>query len=146
MQATTISAIAASVSASIGAVSATVAAFSAWNSRRSAQASEAALLETRRQRQMDGARKELDGLGVVYDHAMTLIQSLSIELRRDPAAVERKRDALHRAVLVAGVIDPALSLLMEADRALTPAEVAAIRKALTTRSAALHNVLTDGAG
>jgi hypothetical protein len=142
MQATTAGAIAASVSAIVGAASATVAAFSAWNSRRSAQASEAALRETRHERQMDGARRELDGLGVIYDHAMALIQALSIELRRDPAAVERKREALRRVVLVAGLTEPALSLLIEVDRALRPAEVAALREALTARSAALHKILT----
>jgi hypothetical protein len=143
VQATTASEIAASVSAVVGAISAAIAAFSAWNSRRSAQASEAALRETRRQREMEAARKELEGLGVIYDHAMALIQALSIELRREPAAVERKREALRRAVLVAGLIEPALSLLMEVDRALAPAEVAAVRRALTSRSAAIHRLLVQ---
>jgi hypothetical protein len=148
MQASTATAIAASVSAIVGAMSAATAAFAAWNSRRSAQASEAALRETRHQRQIDNARTELGDLGTVYDHAMALIDSLAVELRRDPAAVERKREALRRCLLVAAINTPALGHLVAADRALTEAEVIAVREELLARSSGLHRFLTgaDPAG
>jgi hypothetical protein len=142
MQASTASAVAASASAIIGAVSAATAAFAAWNSRRSAQASQAALRESRQQRQIDNARKELGELGTVYDHAMALVESLAIELRRDPAAVERKREALRRCLLVSAVRTPALDHLVAADGPLTQAEIASVREELMTRSSGLHRLLT----
>lgn len=145
MQATTASAIAASVSAAISAASAVTAALSAWNSRRSAEASELALRETRQQRRIDNARKELEGIGTVYDQAMALIDALSIELRRDPAAVERKREVLRRSMMVAGFAGPALSRLAEATRPLELVDMAQLRAEFTCRSTLLHNILIEDA-
>lgn len=142
MDAPTASAIAGSISAIVGAVSATVAAVSARNSRRSAQASEAALRETRRQRQADDARRELQDLGSVYDEAMALIRALATELRREPAAVERRRNALHRSVMTSGLATPGLTHLLQAHQPLGPEAVEAVRHELTSRSAALRQVIT----
>jgi hypothetical protein len=94
VQASTVSAIAGAVAAGIGALSATVAAISAFNSRKSAQASEAALRETRRQREIDNARTELGLLGALYDDALALARSLAVDRSSDPAAVERTRESL----------------------------------------------------
>ena len=142
MEASTASAIASSVSAIVGALSATIAAVSARNSRRSAQASEAALRETRHQRQADDARRELETLGAVHDEAMALVRALATDLRREPAVVERCRNALRRSAMISGLATPGLTRLLQANQPLEPAEVEAIQQELTARSARLHRLLT----
>jgi hypothetical protein len=144
VQASTISAIAGSVSATIGGISATVAAVSAFSSRKSAQASEAALRETRQQREIDNARTELRSIGAVYDDALTLVEALAVDLRRDPAAVERAREAVRRSMLVAGLTTPALLRLAEANAPLSGGEVSAVREEIAAESNRLHRILTGG--
>jgi len=142
VEATTMSAIAASVSAVIGAASATIAAISAWNSSKSATASETALRETRDQRRIDNARTWLNELGSVYDQAMAFISAIAVERRREPALVERGREALRRSLMIAGLASPAFTRLVEANEPLTNEEISAVRDEFTRRSAALHAVLT----
>jgi hypothetical protein len=136
-----VTAVAALVAPIAGAASAAIAAFSALNSRRSAQASMAALSETRQQREIDNARQQLNDLGAVYDQAMILVEALAIELRRDPAAVERKREALRRSLLVAAFTGPALSRLVDAHDPLSNSEVAAVRGDFMARTTSLRNVI-----
>lgn len=138
MRADTVSAITGAVAAGIGAISATVAAISAFNSRKSAQASEAALRETRRQREIDNTRLELTLLGVLYDDALALTRALAVDRSRDPAAVDRARESLKRSMMTAGLTEPGLTRLVEADAPLSAREVAAIREELTARSATLR--------
>lgn len=145
MEASTASAIASSVSAIVGAVSATIAAMSARNSRRSAQASEAALRETRHQRQADDARRQLEAIGVVHDDAMAFVRALAMDLRREPAVVERWRSTLRRSAMISGLVTPGLTRLLQASQPLEPAEVEAIHQELTLRSATLHRLLTSTA-
>lgn len=142
MEASTAIAIASSVSAIAGGISATVAAVSARNSRRSAQASEAVLREARLQRRADDARQALDALGIVHDEAMALATALATDLRREPAVVERRRDALRRSAMTSGLVTPGVTRLVDADGPLEPAEIDAIRQELAARSAALHRLLT----
>ena len=143
MQAQTVSAIAGAVAAGISAISATVAAISAYNSRRSAQACEAALRDARRQREIENARAELSSLGALYDDALALVRALAVDRTRNPAAVERVRESLKRSMMTAGwTTKPGLTRLIEADAPLTAQEVAAIREELTTRSAKLLAMIT----
>jgi hypothetical protein len=129
---------ASTISTIIAGLSATVAAFSAWNSNRSAQASLAALKETREQRAVDNSRLFLAAVGDVYDHSMTLVESLDRDLTRDPPAVARKREALRRSALVAGVTTPAVQNLLDATAPLPPSEVARLREELMSTSVALR--------
>jgi|SRR5215475_7538875 len=146
MEAATASAIAGSVSAIVGAISATVAAMSARNSRRSAEASESALHEMRRQRWADDTRRELATLGGVHDEAMELVKALATELRREPATVERCRGTLRRSAMISGLATPGITLLLQAKQPLEPADVEAIHRELTERAVALHKLLTELGG
>lgn len=129
---------ASTVSIIIAGASAAIAAFSAWNSNRSAQASLAALKENREQRAADNFRASLADIGDVYDHSMTLVESLDRELTRDPPAVARKREALRRSALVAGVMTPVLQKLLDATAPLPPSEVTRLREELMSTSVALR--------
>ena len=142
MQAETVSAITGAVAAGIGAISATVAAISAFNSRKSAQASEGALRETRKQREIDNARTELSLLGALYDDALGLVQALAVDRARDPAAVERARESLKRSMMIVGLTKPGLTRLVEADAPLSAREVAVIREEIAERSANLRVRMT----
>lgn len=136
---------ASTVSAGIAALSATISAVSAWNARRSALASESALRETSRQREIDSARQMLGDLGRVYDDAVALIESLARDLQRDPMRVERCRDVLSRSLLVSGVTTPALQGLIDAQEPLRSDEVIGIKQDLQVLSSSLHAVITSSA-
>jgi hypothetical protein len=137
VQAQTVSAIAGAVAAGIGAISATVAAISAFNSRKSAQASEAALREARRQREIDNARTELQLLGELYDDALALVRALALDRVRNPAAVEHARESVKRSMMIAGLTTSGLTRLVEADAPLSTQEIADVREELTEQSAGL---------
>lgn len=126
------------ISACIAAISATVSAFSAWNSRRSAQASQAALQDSREQRKIDNSRADLIALGNVYDDCMNLIESLDRDLTRDPTKVHRYRETLRRSSLVAGVMTPALEVLMASTAPLSSQQVTQIREDLLSMSTSLR--------
>ena len=134
METATASVIAGSVSAVVAALSATIAAFSSRNSWRSARASEAALHETRRQRRADDLRRELVMLGVVHDEATALIKALAIDLRSEPAAVDRCRAALRRSMMLSGLTANVLVALAEARQPLSPAETDAVYRYLVRGS------------
>lgn len=129
-------------STTIAAISATISAISAANSRRSAHASETALRETRRQRQADDARRELNSIGEIYDEATELIQALAVDLYRDPASIEQRRERLRRRMIVAGIVAPGIQQLLSAAEPLSEDQIAAVRADLTNRSASLHRALT----
>jgi hypothetical protein len=129
---------ASTVSAGIAAVSAAISAVSAWNARRSALASESALREASRQQAIDNARLRLGELGKVYDGAMALIEGLARDLQRDPAQVQRCRDALRRSVVVSGLDIPSVQSLISAAAPLRSDEVAQIQQDLQAFSSSLH--------
>jgi hypothetical protein len=129
---------ASTISTVIAGASAAIAAFSAWNSSRSAQASLAALKESREQRAVDNSRASLAAIGDVYDHSMALVQSLDRDLTRDPPAVARKREALRRSALVAGVLTPSVQKLLDATAPLPPSQITRLREELMSTSAALR--------
>ncbi|GID31724.1 hypothetical protein [Paractinoplanes brasiliensis] len=129
-------------STTIAAISATISAISAANSRRSARASETALRETREQRQADNARRELNTIGDIYDQATELIRALAVDLYRDPASVEQRRERLRRQMIVAGISAPGVQHLLSATGPLTEDQIEAVRADLTKRSASLHRVIT----
>jgi hypothetical protein len=146
VQASTLSAIAGSTSAGIAAISATIAAIGAFNSRKSAQASETALRETRRQRELDNARTELNALATMYDDVLALVHALAVDRSRNPAAVERARSVVQRSMVVVGVTTPALVRLVAADAPLSSGEIVEVRSQLSARSAALRARLIDDPG
>jgi len=129
---------ASTISTIIAGAAAAIAAFSAWNSNRSAQASLAALKESREQRAVDNSRASLAAIGDVYDRCMILVESLDRDLTRDPPAVARKREALRRSALVAGVLPPTVQKLLDATAPLLPSEVTVLREELMSTSVALH--------
>ena len=135
---------ASTASACIAAISATISAVSAWNSRRSARASLAALQDSREQRRLESSRAALVALGDVYDDCMSLAESLRRDLTRDPAEVSRRREALRRTSLVAGVMTPTMEKLIAATVPLNSVEVAQIREELMSRSLSLRQ-FSDGA-
>lgn len=134
---------ASTVSAGIAALSAAISAVSAWNARRSALASESALRETSRQREIDSARQMLGDLGRVYDDAVALIESLARDLQRDPMQVERCRDVLSRSLLVAGLTTPSLQSLIDAQEPLRSDVIIGIKQDLQALSSSLHAVTTS---
>jgi hypothetical protein len=106
-------------------------------------ASQEAVKETRRQREIDNARAELALLGRVYDDAAAFMQALSTQLRQDPAKVETLRGVLRRSILVAGVATPSLLRLATSNGPLTPSDADSVISDLNDRSAALHSIIAD---
>jgi hypothetical protein len=132
---------ASTVSAGIAAISAAISAISAWNSRRSALASESALRETNLQRTIENARRALGDLGLVYDDAMALIESLSRDRQRDPVRTQHCRNALTRSVFVAGLTTPTLQSLVKATDPLRSDEIDQIKQDLQALSSSLHALI-----
>jgi hypothetical protein len=134
------------VSAVIGGISAVVAAISAVAARDSARASRDALHETRRQYEITDARAELAELGGIYDQAMAFAEHLAADYLQNPALVAQRREALMRAMMVAGVTTPALGELASSDRPVTRDTIARVRAELTAESTRRHLVITGTIG
>ena len=131
MQASTVSAVAAGGSA-------VFAAASSWNSRKAARASEQAVRDASRQRELDTMRTDLLSLATLYDHSMKLVDALVLDLTRDPRSVEQHRQALRRATMTTGIAPESVQRLLVSAGPLTTDEVSDLQDELQRTAASMR--------